>query len=56
MTLKQNQWCITFTLCVDALILTTEMEQGFGWVLGWAMFASFSFIKLASHGALDVKK
>lgn len=53
MTAKQNQWCITFTLCVVALILTTEMGQGWGWIIGWSMFGGFSLLKSAVHGGFD---
>lgn len=53
MTAKQNQWCITFTICVVALIATTTFGQGLGWIIGWTMFGGFSLVKLAAHGGLD---
>ena len=56
MTKLQNKWCFIFSMCVVALILTTEMEQGMGWIIGWTLFGWFSLQKLASHGGLDVKK
>lgn len=56
MTAKQNQWCITFTLCVVALIATTTFNQGWGWIIGWVMFGGFSLMKLACHGGLDVEE
>lgn len=53
MTLKQNQWCITFTICVVALVATTTFNQGWGWIIGWSLFGWFSLQKLALHGGLD---
>ena len=53
MTKLQNKWCIRFTLCLIALILTTEIGQGWGWIIGWVLAGWFSLQKLASHGGLD---
>ena len=50
----QDKWALRFTICILALILTTEMGQGWGWIIGWVMFGGFSFVKLASHGGLDI--
>lgn len=50
----QDKWAFRFTISVLALILTTEMGQGWGWIIGWVMFGGFSFVKLASHGGLDI--
>lgn len=50
----QDKWSLRFTICILALILTTEMGQGWGWIIGWIMFGVFSFVKLASHGGLDM--
>ena len=50
----QDKWALRFTICILALILTTEMGQGWGWIIGWVMFGVFSFVKLASHGGLDI--
>ena len=50
----QDKWALRFTISVLALILTTEMGQGWGWIIGWVMFGGFSFVKLASHGGLDI--
>ena len=50
----QDKWALRFTISIIALILTTEMGQGWGWIIGWVMFGVFSFAKLASHGGLDV--
>ena len=50
----QDKWALRFTICILALILTTEMGQGWGWIIGWMMFGGFSFVKLASHGGLDI--
>ena len=50
----QDKWALRFTISVLALILTTEMGQGWGWIIGWVMFGVFSFVKLASHGGLDM--
>ena len=50
----QDKWALRFTISVLALILTTEMGQGWGWIIGWVMFGVFSFVKLASHGGLDI--
>lgn len=49
----QDKWALRFTISVLALILTTEMGQGWGWIIGWIMFGGFSFVKLAAHGGLD---
>ena len=49
----QDKWALRFLICVIALILTTELGQGLGWIIGWVMFGVFSFVKLASHGGLD---
>ena len=49
----QDKWALRFTISVLALILTTEMGQGWGWIIGWVMFGGFSFVKLAAHGGLD---
>ena len=53
MTPKQNQWSIMFTICVIALLATTTLNQGTGWIVGWVMFGMFSLIKLETHGGLD---
>ena len=50
----QDKWALRFTISVLALILTTDMGQGWGWIIGWVMFGGFSFVKLASHGGLDI--
>ena len=50
----QDKWALRFLICVMALILTTELGQGWGWIIGWVMFCVFSFVKLASHGGLDM--
>ena len=50
----QDKWALRFTICVLALILTTEMGQGWGWIIGWVMFGGFSLVKLAAHGGLDI--
>lgn len=50
----QDKWALRFTISILALILTTEMGQGWGWIIGWVMFGVFSFVKLASHGGLDI--
>ena len=50
----QDKWALRFMICITALILTTELGQGWGWIIGWVMFGGFSFVKLASHGGLDV--
>ena len=50
----QDKWALRFLICIIALILTTEMGQGWGWIIGWVMFGGFSFVKLASHGGLDM--
>ena len=50
----QDKWALRFTISILALILTTEMGQGWGWIIGWVMFGGFSFVKLASHGGLDI--
>ena len=50
----RDKWALRFTISVLALILTTEMGQGWGWIIGWMMFGGFSFVKLASHGGLDM--
>ena len=49
----QDKWALRFLICVMALILTTELGQGWGWIIGWALFGWFSLQKLASHGGLD---
>ena len=49
----QDKWALRFLICITALILTTELGQGWGWIIGWALFGWFSFVKLASHGGLD---
>lgn len=49
----QDKWALRFTISVLALILTTEMGQGLGWIIGWVMFGGFSFAKLVVHGGLD---
>lgn len=49
----QDKWALRFTISVLALILTTEMGQGWGWIIGWVMFGGFSLVKLAAHGGLD---
>lgn len=49
----QDKWALRFTISVLALILTTEMGQDWGWIIGWVMFGGFSFMKLAAHGGLD---
>ena len=49
----KDKWALRFLICVIALILTTELGQGCGWIIGWVMFGVFSFVKLASHGGLD---
>ena len=53
MTLKQNQWTWCFTLSFVALIATTTFGQGWGWIIGWALFGWYSLQKLALHGGLD---
>ena len=50
----QDKWALRFLICITALILTTELGQGWGWIIGWMMFGGFSFVKLASHGGLDI--
>ena len=50
----QDKWALRFMICITALILTTELGQGWGWIIGWMMFGGFSFVKLASHGGLDM--
>ena len=50
----QDKWALRFTISVLALILTTEMGQGWGWIIGWIMFGGFSLVKLAAHGGLDI--
>ena len=50
----QDKWALRFLICITALILTTELGQGWGWIIGWVMFGGFSFVKLASHGGLDM--
>lgn len=52
MTKLQNKWAIRFTLSVVFLILTTELGQGWGWIIGWIMFGGFSLVRLASHGGV----
>ena len=52
----QDKWALRFTICVLALILTTELEQGLGWIIRWIMFGGFSFVKLAAHGGLDTNE
>ena len=37
----QDKWALRFTISVLALILTTEMGQGWGWIIGWVMFGVF---------------
>lgn len=49
----QDKWALRFMVCITALILTTELGQGWGWIIGWALFGWFSLQKLASHGGLD---
>ena len=49
----QDKWALRFLICIIALILSTELGQGWGWIIGWGMFGVFSFVKLASHGGLD---
>ena len=49
----QDKWALRFMICVTALILTTELGQGLGWITGWLLFGWFSLQKLASHGGLD---
>ena len=51
----QDKWALRFTICVLALILTTELEQGLGWIIGWIMFGGFSLVKLAAHGGTRYK-
>ena len=50
----QDKWALRFMICITALILTTELGQGWGWIIGWLLFGWFSLQKLASHGGLDV--
>ena len=50
----QDKWALRFMICITALILTTELGQGWGWIIGWVMFGGFSFVKLASHGGLEM--
>ena len=52
----QDKWALRFTISVLALILTTEMGQGWGWIIGWIMFGGFSLMKLAAHGGLDTNE
>ena len=52
----QDKWALRFTISVLALILTTELGQGWGWIIGWIMFGGFSLVKLASHGGLDTNE
>ena len=52
----QDKWALRFTISVLALILTTELGQGCGLIIGWVMFGVFSFVKLASHGGLDTNE
>ena len=52
----QDKWALRFTISVLALILTTEMGQGWGWIIGWLLFGWFSLQKLASHGGLDTNE
>ena len=52
----QDKWALRFTISVLALILTTEMDQGWGWIIGWIMFGGFSFVKLTAHGGLDTNE
>ena len=52
----QDKWALRFMICITALILTTELGQGWGWIIGWALFGWFSLQKLASHGGLDTNE
>lgn len=56
MTLKQNQWSISFAISFVALITTTTFNQGWGWIIGWVIWSGFSLVKLACHGGLDVEE
>ena len=52
----QDKLALRFMICITALILTTEMGQGWGWIIGWALFGWVSLVKLASHGGLDTNE